>query len=305
MSDERRHFSHSQLSSALGDAGCLRAWGYRYVEKIKTPVSGRLHIGTAWDAMSRRVLESKIDAIESTNEHFEADASEAEESVIRRFDNPPEESKDGVPLEYDFSDIDLDATRDRLAYAARHYVTDVLPTIIPVSVQREIRIELLPNVDLLGYVDLVERNIDGTLVVTDNKSSSAGRLSYNTDKALVDQQLTFYQAALSKLDNDDTYLTRGWRIVDIGYKRTQAKFLNVFVREHTTDTLNKMADSALANARDQASVLLAVEKAGVFPPTGRGSWKCSERWCGFYDICEYGRRSRTAIPIITGDSEED
>lgn len=304
MSDERRHFSHSQLSSAFGDAGCLRAWAYRYVEKISTPVSGRLHIGTAWDRMTRQVIEAKIDATREDWLH-EYDPEYAEVLVMDSFDNPPEESKDGVPLEYDFSDIDLDTTRDRLAYAANHYVADVLPTIIPVSAQREIRIELLPGVDLLGYVDLVERNIDGTLVVTDNKSSSSGRLSYNEDKAMVDQQLTFYQAALSKLDNDDTYLTRGWRIVDIGYKRTQAKFSNVFVREHTTDTLKKLADSAITNATDQATALLAIEKTGAFPPTGRGSWKCSERWCGFFDICEYGRRSRTAIPISTGDSEEE
>ena len=304
MSDERRHFSHSQLSSALGDAGCLRAWGYRYVEKITTPVSGRLHIGTAWDAMTRRVLEAKIDAGITGIDHFEADTSEAVESVVRRFDNPPEENKDGIAIEYDFSDIDLDATRDRLAVAAEQYVTDVVPTILPISVQREIRIELLPGVDLLGYVDLVERNIDGTLVVTDNKASSAGRASYSADKAITDQQLTFYQAALSKLDNDDSYLTRGWRVLDIGYKRTPAKFSSIFVREPNAKTVAERANAALDNATQQAQVLLAVEKTGVFPPTGRGSWKCSERWCGFFDICEYGRRSRTAIPISTADEDD-
>lgn len=304
MTDERRHFSHSQFSGALGDAGCLRAWGYRYVEKIGTPVSGRLHVGTAWDRMTRRVIEAKIDA---NREDWltECTEEEAESYVTDSFENPPKENKDGVPLEYDFSDIDLDGTRDRLAYAARHYISDVLPTIHPVSAQREIRLELLPNVDLLGYVDLIELNVDGTLVVTDNKASSSGRASYNTDKATVDQQLTFYQAALSKLDDTDEYLTRGWRIMDIGYKRTQAKFTSVFVREPDAKTAAKLADATLKNAADQASVLLAVEKTGMFPPTGRGSWKCSERWCGYFDICEYGRRSRTAIPIITDTTEEE
>lgn len=254
--------------------------------------------------MTRRVLEQRIDAISSGIDYHEADASEAEESVTRNFDNPPEESKDGTPLEYDFSDIDLDQTRDRLAYAAREYVESIVPTIIPVSVQREVRIELLPNVDLLGYVDLIERNTDGTLVVTDNKASTAGRASYSTDKAIVDQQLTFYQAALSRLDDTNDYLTRGWRILDIGYKRTQAKFSSIFVREQNTSTVIANTEATLKNAADQATALLAIEKAGAFPPTGRGSWKCSERWCGYFDICEYGRRSRTAIPIVTDDEED-
>ena len=78
MTEERSHVSHSQLNSAFGEGGCLRAWAYRYVEKLSSPVSGRLHIGTAWDGMTRRVLEAKVDSIATGNEHFEAVADEAE-----------------------------------------------------------------------------------------------------------------------------------------------------------------------------------------------------------------------------------
>ena len=297
MTEERRHFSHSQLKSALGDAGCLRAWGYRYIEGITTPVAGRMHVGTAWDSLTRLVMDNKIGSIDTSVE-------EAQELITRRFDNPPTESKHGVTLEYDFSDIDQDATRDRLASAAELYVTDVAPTINPISVQREVRVELLGDIDLLGYVDMVERADDGSIVVTDNKASMAGRSSYTPEKATVDQQLALYQAAIA-IEDGLSPLTRGWRTLDIGYKKTIAKFSNVFVREPSHEAAIARNKETMKSAADQATILLAVEAAGVFPPTGRGTWKCSERWCGYYDVCDYGRRSRTAVAVDTPIPEED
>lgn len=306
MTTEPRHVSHSQLSTAFGDSGCLRAWAYRYVEKLSTPVSGRLHVGTSWDRMTRLALDAKITAHDPDVAGAYLSVDEAIDIVETTFLNPPETSKDGAPLEYDFSDVDLDNTQSRLAYAAEKYVNDILPTIVPVSVQKEIRFPLLDGedrVDLLGYIDLIEMSIDGNMVITDNKASMSGRASYNAEKAITDQQLTFYQAVMAQTDPANMYTSRGWRVVDIGYKTQQAKFSAFFVREQS-DKYESFAKATIKNAQDQASTLLAVEKNGVFPPTGRGSWKCSERWCGYYDVCEYGRRGRTAIPIIVGDDED-
>lgn len=295
MTEPNRHFSHSQLSSAFGDAGCLRLWAYRYVEKMTSPTNGALHVGSSWDYLTRVVIGEKINGNIVNEER-------AENIITHTFNNPIEETNAGAPIEYDFSDIDQDQTLDRLVSAAKLYITDVLPTIDPVSVQREVRTTVLPGVDILGYVDLVERAGDGSLVVTDNKASLSGKASRTPAKAMTDQQLALYQAMIAKEDGN-TPMSRGWRILDIGYKKTVAKFSTILVREQSVATANKLNDLTMQSVTQQAGALLAIEKTGLFPPTGRGTWKCSEKWCGYFDICEYGRKSRTSIAVGVEDEE--
>jgi hypothetical protein len=39
------------------------------------------------------------------------------------------------------------------------------------------------------------------------------------------------------------------------------------------------------------AVTAAIE-AGVFLPTTPDNWRCSPKFCGYYDTCPYGRRKR-------------
>lgn len=299
---ERPHYSHSQFRIAFGDGGCLRAYKYRYLDKIKTPVPGRMHVGTTWDRMVNAVLRSKIDG-------DQLDAAQATDLAVETLDNPPEHSKDGEPLDYDFSDIDIDSTKQRLEFAANIYIASVVPDIRPVTVQHEVRLPILDGThDMLGYIDLVEYDQEGALCVTDNKASSSGRSTYTTDKAQIDPQLLSYQAALNLMPlsgHEGRVMSRAWRIVDIGYKRTLARFDNVRVTERSiTDTIVR-AQNTLRSIEDQAIILNSAKDTGSFPPTGIGSWKCSAKYCDFYGICEYGSANRTAIAITNNEDEQD
>lgn len=288
---ERDHYSHSQFRLAFGDGGCLRAYFYRYVDKsYRPPVPGRLHVGTSWDRMTTKFMESVIHGTPMPED-------EAIGIVVNTLENPPEKNKDGEPLDYDFSDVDLDDTRNRLEFAALNWLQVVAPEIRPVTVQQEVVVPFAKlDADLLGYIDLVELDDSDTLVITDNKASMSGRSTYNTDKATIDQQLLLYQYAVMQ-DSDIPVLTRGWRVVDIGYKKTLARFDSVFVKERSVADAQANANAAWSAAEDQAVLLDNAKKEGLFPPTGRGSWKCSHKYCDFFNICDYGHKARTAIPV--------
>lgn len=298
MTDQDKpHFSHSQFRLAFGDGGCLRAYKYRYMDKIKTPVPGRMHIGTTWDRMVNAVLRSKI-------EEDPIDTAQATGIAIDTLENPPEHTKDGDPLDYDFSDIDLDSVKQRLEFATNIYVTSVAPEIAPLSVQREVRIPILGGThEMLGYIDLVELDDDGNLCVTDNKASSSGRITYTADKAQIDPQLLIYQAGVTV--SDEPVMSRAWRVVDLGYKRSAARFDNVRVTDRSTEHATERAAMTIQSIEDQAVLLNAAKDTGSFPPTGIGSWKCSAKYCDFYSRCEYGSRARTAIAMTNNEDEQD
>ena len=50
--------------------------------------------------------------------------------------------------------------------------------------------------------------------------------------------------------------------------------------------------SALLQRIERAA---AVIEAGAFLPAQPGHWKCSEKFCEFYDDCVFGRRARVSI----------
>ena len=162
---------------------------------------------------------------------------------------------------------------DEAVDMAGHFHEVAAPNINPVAVQKEYRVtpnpEVLP-VALVGFTDVEEADTIRD-VKTTTKAMAAG-LEHR------DQQLTTY-AMLRQAETGVIPAVVGLDVI----KRTPTGKMGYEWRPSTRDILDvhEMVDRMVA--------IVKAIRVGSFPPTDPGNWSCSERWCGYWNICPYVR----------------
>jgi RecB family exonuclease len=169
---------------------------------------------------------------------------------------------------------------DMAVKLARLHHEQVAPQIEPVAVERTFKLEL-PNhsVDLVGTIDVEER--DG---IRDHKCFARAPSQFDVDRSL---QLTMYALAKRTLDGQEPKRIS----LDVLVKLKRGPRVETFQTTRGPDDYRALLDRV-------AVVTHAIEQ-GVFVPTTPDNWRCSPKWCAYYDICPYagGRRS-TQVPLI-------
>ena len=227
---------------------CARQYWFRYVEGIIRPPSVALVEGSSHHVGLESNNKQKIESHEDMKE------KEVVEVFAETFSEKCKEVED---WEGDTKDTVIARGKGLI----KTYMADVSPSIQPVAVEEQFRIDLDidgDTVPVTGYIDLEQdTGLSDYKVVGRTKSQS------DADNSL---QLSVYGAAKD--------VKRAEFICLVKTKKPKVE---------RVPTIMTKKRSAWA-AEICSSVARAIS-AGVFPPCDPASWACSERFCGYWHLC--------------------
>ena len=256
MKHELDHLSYSSISSYLT---CGRAWKYRYLDKIPTKPSTTLILGsTVHDTMEEMIAKRSVGEEEPNPVEFATQV--LSERILKDASTfIPEELeilKNDV-LRIVSDNVILDGLKD-----IRAKVDEQGP-----QIERKVTLEI-PEVDapIIGFIDIVLD--DGT--PADFKTSSR---AWTQDRAKKEMQPIFYLAAMGQCG-----MEVNWHFKHLVMVKTKKPQFQILEHAHEPKELFRLF-------RQVQDVWKGIQ-SDVFNPAAPGSWKCSEKFCEFWNICK-------------------
>lgn len=254
----RSHLSVSQVRKYLK---CGLQYYFHYIEGVTgSPPTANMLRGSAVDAAANTHFQSRIDTSKGLTES----------AFIEKAVHYHDEQKDN----YDFAlkgDNDylhssrIGESRDQTSKLGKRYFTDFANSLVPAEVQKKYEVQYIDKMDFIGYADLI--TADGTII--DNKVKKRNAVGDLTR----DLQLVAYSFLN---DGEQTHSEVGLAIV------TDTKEPRAFYYTQTIFPEHKKIAKSRINAAYKGL------QAKIFNPAPEGSWYCSEKWCEFWAICEFG-----------------
>lgn len=156
---------------------------------------------------------------------------------------------------------------DSAVRLSRLYAKEVAPTVHPWLIERTVVADFGLELPLEGTIDLVETDSH----LRDIKS--AGK-SYNQAAADCSLQLTQYNVMF--------YLTFGYwppetsLIVLVDLKESKVQHIKT-----------KRTSACLEPYKERVKLAIRQIKSGIFLPTNPDNWWCTEKWCGYWQMCPH------------------
>lgn len=271
----KKYLSASAIKTFLG---CPRQYMYRYVEGIISPPSAAAFTGK----VGHKVLETHYTDIMDGRTPLPADkAADFSVACLERMLQDEEQ---------EIQDFDKDTVIGEVRNSSSAYVEHVAPGIVPRGVEVEFRYETACGVELLAYVDLIrepkdsERAVDITQnVVCDykftNKKWSIGQLRDNL-------QFMVYSAVTGIRNMEIQNVVKTTKAhkarkapedADLLAKHDPTSHIRM-LRHQFPAGVDVFVDSLVERVASAIST-------GVFAPCDPESWRCSPKWCGYWDKC--------------------
>jgi len=257
---KKPHISYSQIKMALR---CMKQFEFRYVKGIMFPPGVAALLGKTWHAGIELNYKQKMETgkdlpVEQMKDAFVDNLKQAAEQE-----------------EYVFQEGEsLDSIKDVGIQITELHHKAIAPKVKPLLVEKKFRLPLKNrNKDLLGYIDLVDGK-DGIFIV-DNKSYKKTPSQKDFD---ADLQFSIYSLAYRLITGE---LESGLRM-DCVVKTKTPKAMQLYSSREMNELIWVLG---LVEKVDDAI------KTGIFPPnpmdaTGKQSWHCSPKWCGYWDMCK-------------------
>lgn len=251
------HLSFSSVSRYLK---CHKQWKYRYIDKLQEESSDALLFGSAWHKMIRESFGNKPDDFD-LNWNWDCTFHQSfgtNQDVI---------TEPNQKMLYDLGTKMLtspDITKTIQGLGASVNLESL-------EMETELRIPGV-SVPVIGFIDMID--LDGTPI--DIKTSGK---KWSQEQADTSLQPTFYLAALEQLQM--VKLPAKFKYIIF----TKTKNPTVQVLETTRTHEDIFALYGLVN-----EVWQAIQRE-VFMPTDPANWWCHHKYCGFWDVCEYGGRN--------------
>lgn len=269
---ERPHLSHSQLDML---SRCEKQWEYRYVYNIKSPPGVALVVGKGAHASAERDLQRKMDwgTLMEPGEVQEV----ARDATTRTWERDPPVIPPPVPGARSKPITTVGEAVDMVVSLAAVHHEKLAPILEPIALEQAFVIEIpqLPY-DVVGVVD-VETATHVRDLKTKAKAPTEREVQRSTQLALYHLRSTLQGGPPKKTALD--YLIK-----------TQTRQALTF--EHEPD-----ADDHRAFMR-RLELAAATIQSGIFKPTWTGDWSCSERFCGYWERCEFGSKKRVSVGLI-------
>lgn len=250
------HLSYSSVNTYLL---CPRSWKFRYLDKLAAPTSPALIFGSAFhnavENYLARETSTPLVAIwaESWKEQLE---SERNQNIFWGDDNAD----------------DMFALGERMLRTKA--ITETIDAIKPLIQDGEPVIEKfielgVPGVPvpIIGYIDVITQ--DG--VPCDLKTASK---KWYASKAESEAQPVFYLAALNQLGYD---LNPEMKFRYYIFTKTKSPAVQVIETKRTIGELMALFGTVV-------NVWRGIEN-NVFP-CNTNTWKCSAKWCEYWDGCQ-------------------
>lgn len=245
------HLSYSSISKYLK---CGKQWKFRYIDKLQEESSEALLFGSAWHKMIREYLTMN-------NPGFLPAWSKSFNQILEQ---------ENIAGDW-FMDADI--LGQRMLTSEKITKTIQGLSINPESLEMEIELHI-PGVQVpvVGFIDMID--LDG--IPIDIKTSSQ---KWTQERADADLQATFYLAALEQAGM--VQLPAKFRFIVF----TKTKHPDVQIIETVRTHADVFALYGLVN-----EVWQAIQRE-VFTPTDPSNWWCSHKYCGFWNVCEYGGKN--------------
>ena len=275
-----KYLSFSRIRMALG---CGMQYYFAYIEEKKRRPSFSMVRGGACHTGVEVNMRHRMDTLgpkgkDGREDHRVLSAPEEEISDLTR-DKIENEWKEGIELTKEESAMKRKVKAlliDTSIEMTLHHRNELGTSIYPRAVEQPFTLEVEGNdYDIHGFIDLLELD-RGILDYKFRGKSPSKTDCYDSD------QLTVYAFA-DHLINGKT-------------KRRPVEL-------HTTWMLKKgpkaKVQEDFRDERDYRRFLMKFERvtqmidSGIFLPAEEGHWRCSKKWCGYWESdCEFGRRNR-------------
>lgn len=253
---KKQHISPSQINMYCR---CPKQWEFRYIKKIVSPPGIALIKGTSIHRGADHNFRQKIDS------HKDLEHSEIIDKSVTTLEEVIKH--EGVSLSEEEESTGkrkvIGEAKDTVVTMAETLAKEVCPVYQPIEVEKRVTIELPKSThDFLGVIDLM--TVDGTMdIKTSGKAWSQAKL----DK---DVQMKFYGLMRKAIDGKN---------LPVNVENITGKGKRVFL----TATFNQDDYQRLLNRIN--AVLDGINK-GSFPPCHQDNFLCSEKFCGFYRLCD-------------------
>lgn len=247
--------------------GCPRQFEYAYVLGIKSPPGIAAAKGKAIHSGAEKVHKHTIDT--GTLINFE----EAQAHVADQFDKAAEE----VPPEsLTPEDGPLGLIKDRALNNFGVYFVSAVPLIRPVAVEKPFAVKL-GSVPVRGIIDLID-HAPGEYTLDSDPDKPPPLVEVvadlkTTKKRWSDQQLAFHVPMTIYAIAEKTELIRVDLLLD------QKRGCQYTALRSTRSLHEKKI--VIEDAEEAAYGI----KKGFFPRCDPTSWRCTFKWCGYYDRC--------------------
>ena len=252
------HLSYSSISSYLT---CGKAWKYKYLDKIPTKPSVTLILGsTVHDTMEEIIAKRSVGMEPPNPVEF------ATQTLTERL-----EKEEGKFIPSELETLQDDILRLVSDSAILSGMKDIRAKVDEQGPQIERKVTLeIPEVDvpIIGFIDIILE--DGT--PADFKTSSR---SWTQERAESEMQPVFYLAAMGQCG-----FPVNWQFKHLVMVKTKQPKFQILEHTHKPEELFKLFGRV-------QNVWKGIT-AGVFNPAAPGSWKCSPKWCDYYDLCQGG-----------------
>lgn len=269
MAFDLRRWSHSALALLQE---CGEAFRRRYIEGEGLPSSLRQVRGSTIHAVAHlgfaRTLRRQVPLVLAEARDLAADQFDALCRRGLRFE--PEELEAGV-------DKSTGAAKDFAVKLSAYHLQHVAPTVNPIRVERRIVVKPKDSdITIVGKMDLVDKRPTGEWV----RDLKSGEHAPARTVAETSQQLT-------------TYALLRWAEVGTLPERLALDYLirTPSGRESYAPYLTQRSAEDVQGLVRRINVAVSAVSKGIFVPTNPDSWKCSERFCEFFNTCPYPRRS--------------
>lgn len=245
------HLSYSSINSYLL---CHRAWKFHYIDRIPAPKSTSLLFGSVFHSAIEQYIQHKGDITQTWAATWESKLAEMDGQIAWGDDTPESLCNQGIKM---LTHPDILSTIDILD-----------PLVLDQKSQIERYVELrVPGVPIpiVGYIDMIEED----WVPCDFKTSAR---SWGSNKAGDELQPLFYLAALNQAG-----FTHTWKFRHYVFVKTKTPKVQIW---ETQRSLNEVFWLFGLIEEVWASI-----KAGIFAPTGVGSFKCSPKYCEYWEHC--------------------
>lgn len=247
---------HLSVSSLQTYTRCGLQWYYRYV------------LGKIIPPRVAQVLGKSFHQAEAENfrQKKETGTDIPTEEVLEIFSgNYDEQIKEAI-----VNGEDLGEMKDRGIKTLEVFHENIAKDIKPDLVEEKMTVQIA-DYEFLAYLDLV----DETRAIRDIKTKSKSPSKNEAENSF---QLTAYDLIYRRL----TGATPSKLTLDCAITTKTPKTLILKSPPRTPQQL-ELFEEEVGLIRD------AISK-GVFFPAQADHWTCSEKWCGYYHICKYGKK---------------
>lgn len=252
-------------------SACGEQFRRRYIEGEKTPPPAAMVVGCAVDRGVRADLGHKIE----TGELLPTEAAK-------------DAARDALESEWQ-GEVLLDegeskgSSIDKTVGLAGLHHSEIAPALEPTHVARKCVLEVEGcGFQLAGEIDVQE----GSKSIRDTKTRKRPPVVSEADNSL---QLTAYSLFAKVADGRPPDFVA----LDVLVETPKTKKRKTVILRSTRDQQDYQAFLNRVAIMDDAI------KKGVFHPARQDDWRCSEKWCGYFDTCRYARSPKTvSVPDL-------